>query len=237
MIIHVLDTETTGLDPAKDSVVEIASVELVGAIAEGKTGPTQWQIGDIASSYVNPHKPIPPEASGIHHILDADVADAPDLGEAIDHVLTPMWRESVDIVAAHNARFDRDFLPPLKDKRWIDTWRCALHVWPDAPSHANCALYYWRKFPRLSAIAHHSALFDATVTAHLLCQLLAERGLDELLKLSTKAAVLRKVNFGKHRGALWTEVPIDYLAWAAKQDFDPDVNFTIKTEMARRSAA
>jgi DNA polymerase-3 subunit epsilon len=64
--------------------------------------------------------------------------------------------------------------------------------------------------------------------------LLAERTVDELLKLSTKAVVLRTVGFGKHFGKLWAETPIDYLEWAQKQDFDADVKFTIKHELARR---
>jgi DNA polymerase-3 subunit epsilon len=66
--------------------------------------------------------------------------------------------------------------------------------------------------------------------------LLQERTLDELLRLSTKAVVLKKVGFGKHFGRLWTEVPEDYLGWGARQDFDPDVKFTIKSEIARRRA-
>jgi exodeoxyribonuclease X len=75
------------------------------------------------------------------------------------------------------------------------------------------------------------------MTAHILCRLLAERSVDELLKLSTKAVVLKKVGFGKHRGQLWTDVPDSYLTWASGQDFEPDVKFTVKTELARRAAA
>ncbi len=232
MKIFVIDCETTGLDPAHDRVVELAAVEVRQA-----SDLKRWVAGHGAQSFVNPHIPVPPESSGIHHIIDADVVGAPDLGEALDHVLTPMWRESVDIVAAHQARFDHGFLPPLKEKRWLCTWRCSLHVWPDAPTHSNAGLFYWLGFPRLTSVEHHRALFDATLTAHILRRLLEERSVDELLKLSRKAVVLKKVSFGMHFGKLWTEVPGSYLEWARNiDDFDPDVKFTIKTEIARRAA-
>ena len=238
MIIHIVDTETTGLDPTSDRVVELAAVQIKELSVEGVSplNPT-WTIGAPASSFVNPRKPIPPEVTAVHHILDADVANAPDLGEAIDRVLTPFWRETVDIVAAHNARFDRDFLPPLKDKRWIDTYRCALHLWPEAPSFKNASLFYWKGNRRIEPVEAHRAAYDALLTAHLLQAMLAERTVDELLKMSTKAVLLRKVAFGKHAGQLWTEVPGSYLAWASTQDFDPDVKFTVKSEIARRRLA
>jgi exodeoxyribonuclease X len=235
MHIHVIDTETTGLDPEKDAVVEFAAVKIVEAKALGAGGDqTFWHVKARWSSFVDPRRPIPPEASAVHHIIDADVADAPALGNAVANVFGPDWPDEIDILAAHNCRFDLGFLPMLKDKRWIDTYRCALHIWPDAPSHSNQALRYWLKIdlPRDGA---HRALADATVTAHVLVAILRERTVDDLIKLSTKAVVLRKVGFGKHFGSLWTEVPHDYLSWAAKQDFDPDVRFTIKSEIARRS--
>jgi exodeoxyribonuclease X len=227
--IHVIDTETTGLDPASDRVVEVAAVKVE---PDGAAGPG-WSAREGWQSFVNPSRAIPPEASAIHHIIDADCSGAPRLGNAIEMVIGPDWPEGVDVVAAHNARFDRGFLPMLQDKRWIDTYRCALHIWPDAPGHSNMTLRYWLgiDLPREGA---HRALADATVTAHILIEMLKNRAVDDLLKLSTKAALLRKVRFGKHTGKLWTEVPADYLVWSQKQDFDPDVKFTVKSELQRR---
>jgi exodeoxyribonuclease X len=234
MIIHVLDTETTGPDPEKDRVVELAAVEVAQVLVPGTDEPC-WSIGAPVVSFVNPRIPIPPEASGVHHIVDADVAGAPDLGEAIDRVLGPMWRDRVDIIAAHNARFDRDMLPPLKEKRWLDTYRCSLHVWPDAPDFKNGTLFYYTGGVRMIELIAHRSLFDATLTAHILVKLLAERTVDELLVLSHKAVVLKKVGFGKHFGSLWVDVPDGYIKWALRvDDLDPDVKFTVKKEAQRR---
>lgn len=231
--IVVIDCETTGLDPEHNRVVEIAAVE----VFLREDGSASWVVGAPVSSYVNPQCPIPPEASGVHHIVDEDVAGAPWLGNAIAKIM-PGWETGVDVVAAHNAKFDKPFLPPLSGKRWICTWRCAMHTWPDAPSFKNGALFYYLGFKRgPNAPAPHRAGFDALMTAHILTRLLAERSVDELLKLARKAVVLKKVPFGMHYGKFWEEVPSSYLDWAkGKDDLDPDVKFTVKHEIARRAA-
>jgi exodeoxyribonuclease X len=236
MRIVIIDTETTGLDPATDRVVQIAAALVEIDPVDG----TGTNSGLVGSSMVNPRRPIPPEASAVHHILDKHVVDAPDLDRALEAVLGLFWRESVTMVAAHNCRFDMGFLPMLKEGRqWIDTYRCALHVWPDAPNHQNWTLFYWRGLRRDGIVNPHSADADVLATADVLCELLKERPVDELLTLSRKAAVLKRVGFGKHFGKLWTAVPIDYLDWAVREDrdFDADVMFTIKTELRRRADA
>lgn len=60
------DCETTGTDPYEDRIVELA------VRAQGK---------HPVVTRINPGRPIPPEASAIHGITDADVADAPRFEE------------------------------------------------------------------------------------------------------------------------------------------------------------
>lgn len=228
MKITVVDCETTGLSPETDRVVQVAAVELT-LDADTK----KWIPGRGLASFVNPGRPIPPEATGVHHIIDSDVEGAPTLDDALSIVLDPLYM--VDVVVAHNAPFDKSFLPSLSERRWIDTLRCCKHIFPDAPSFGNCVLYYYLGFKRPEGIAPHSALFDAKITARILIRLLAERTLDELLILSRKAVLLKKVGFGKHFGKLWTEVDTSYLEWASGvDDLDLDVKFTVKKELARR---
>ena len=68
----VVDTETTGIDPATCKVVELAYVltNLTGPLAAG-------------SFLVNPGCPIPPEASAVHHLVDEDVVGEPSLEEVL----------------------------------------------------------------------------------------------------------------------------------------------------------
>jgi exodeoxyribonuclease X len=227
-LILVVDTETTGLDPKVDRVVEIGVVT-VNFIDSSAI----WSVGQGRNSLVNPGIMIPPTATAVHHILDEDVASAPDLSCALDFLKISSLSDDA-IIAAHNAKFDRSMLPMLHNKRWIDTYRCAMHVWPDAPNFKNATLFYWLKCGRLEKVAHHSAAFDAELTANVLCHLLKERSIDELLVLSEKEVLLRTVGFGMHFGLLWAEVPYSYLEWVMKKDFDSDVKFTVKTEIARR---
>jgi exodeoxyribonuclease X len=246
MNIWVVDVETTGLDHATDRVVEFAAVPVeVKAPVDQVAKPEDVAILGGYSSLVFPARLIPPESSAVHHIIDEDVVEAPPLGRAVDRVLGPLWRNALDrVFVAHVARFDRNFLPMLHDDaRWVDTHRCALHIFPDAPNHKNQTFRYLFKFDVPRDLNVHRALGDATVTAHLFARLLQERPLAELFKLSTKPVILKTLPFGKHRGELWTEVPSDYLDWmirenmdtAEKQD-DPDVRHTLKQERARRAA-
>jgi exodeoxyribonuclease X len=169
-------------------------------------------------------------------------------------VLEPFGLGAVGICAAHQCDFDRSFLPMLKDRRWIDTLRCAKHVWPDAPDFKNQTLQYFLDI-ELPRDGSHRALQDATVTARILARLLVERTVDELLTLSTTPVLLRTVNFGMHYGTPWNEVPTDYLRWILREMEmnslkraagalvelgrfdDPDLILTVRTQLARRSAA
>ena len=77
-IVPVFDVETTGLKAEEgDRVIEVAAVR-VGIKSDG----TVLIEEQGQRSFVNPHCPIPPQASGVHHIIDKDVEGAPDLDEA-----------------------------------------------------------------------------------------------------------------------------------------------------------
>lgn len=229
MKIFVIDVETTGLDPKEHGVVEIAARELTNDV-DG------WNVGPVTVAFVNPGRPISFEAMGVHHIVEADVAGASPLDAVLVNWFLPPFEDI--IFAAHNATFDRSFLPSMyaDEVRWIDTYRCARHLFPDAPSFANCALYYFLGHERPFNVTPHEAGFDTLVTARILRRMLDLRGFDELVELSTRPVVLKKVGFGKHFGQLWTDVPFDYLQWASRQDFDADVKHTIKSEIDRRKS-
>lgn len=219
-MITVVDVETTGVDPAVDKVVELAAVYR----SPNQLG-CNWK-----STLVNPGRPIPPEASAVHHIRDRDVAEAPALSGAWELINTPdeAW-------AAHNAAFDRGFLPPV-EQPWICTWRCALHLYPEAPSHSNQCLRYYlglddevRQHVQLATDgAPHRALYDALTTAVILMHMLKTHTVEQLVALSTQPVILTTVRFGKHRGAAWSSLPHDYLRWILRQDFDADVVCTAR---------
>ena len=214
MTIRVIDVETTGVED-DDKICEVAFVEL-------DENALDWPT---YQSLVNPQIPIPPETSAIHHITDYMVKDAPLYGDIHEHLM------GADIYVAHNAPFDKRFLGGLGGK-WICTYRCALHLWPEAPRHSNQTLRYWKRLqgPPDGCGHAHRALYDAYTTARIFIEQCSECDIDDLIDLSNKPALLHKVNFGKHRGSLWSEVDKSYLNWMinqGKKSWDEDTWHTI----------
>lgn len=225
----VIDTETTGMEPPADKIVELAGV---------------WRAsGDeqlVYHSLCNPGRDIPPTAKAVHHITEHDVASAPSPGTVLEQMKAHMGRTIFAaggaeqyVVVAHNAAFDQQFIQQLDEimgsAPWICTWRCAMHIWPDAPSHSNQVLRYWLDLQVALPpdLYPHRALYDTLVTEAILRRMLETHTLEELLHLTTQPVLLETCRFGKHRGTPWREVPRDYLQWVLRQgDMDADVRHT-----------
>ncbi len=117
-----VDVETTGLDTDPEARV----VELAAVLFENGQ-PTDRRV----STRINPGMPIPPEATTIHGITDADVANAPTFVEAWPRVVALYDTDHTNTLA-YSAAFDRAFVrrevslagiarPPLGLRRpWID---------------------------------------------------------------------------------------------------------------------
>lgn len=215
-MIHVIDTETTGMDPESAEVIELACVDV--------------ETGDAWDALIQPAGPIPPTASAVHHLTAGDFTVAfPTLKDAWRAMQITMGDPVV--YAAHNAEFDMKFCKPSLGKLWLCTWRCAMHLFPDAPAYGNQVLrYYLGLRPHIpDGMAPHRALYDTLCTAELLRVMLTMRPIEELLELQHQPVILKTCAFGKHRGQPWSEVPKDYLAWIIRQgEFDRDTLATAK---------
>lgn len=128
--VVVLDTETTGLSPEKDELIEIAAVRLSGT-----------QITDTFLTYVDPGRPIPPEITRLTGITHEQVAGAPKPEEAVDRFAS--FAGSAPLVA-HNAPFDQAFIeryaPQTLSGEWIDTLELARIALPRLRSHNLASL-------------------------------------------------------------------------------------------------
>jgi exodeoxyribonuclease X len=226
----VVDTETTGLDPAACKVVSVA-----GVWVRPGTGVLRKEC-----FLVDPGVPIPPEASAVHHIVDRHVQGAPLLAQ----VLPTFQGTDFDAYVAHNAAFDFGFLPD-RGRPVLCTLRLAKKLWPGLPRHGNQYLRYalGLEVPEAEGLPAHEALADALVTSRLLLRQLetlrtgAVEGLPELRTLQDLIAWSQAPNllvicqFGnKHRGVPWERVPKDYLQWMKREvrDMDPDTRFTVE---------
>jgi exodeoxyribonuclease X len=221
--VAVCDTETTGLDTKLCKVVEIALLNP--------------SINLQYASLVDPEIPIPPEVSAVHHICDADVEGWATWSVVRDDFLRILTANDITILAAHNADYDKA-VTGFTDVVWIDTFRCALRQWPDAPSHKNEVLKYWLRLgERGRAFNHgaHSALHDCKTTALILEELLKHQTLETLIEWSNGPKMFAKIPFGKHAGKKWEDIDGGYLVWMAKQtDMDKDFVECAKRELQRR---
>lgn len=242
--VAVVDVETTGFERALGHMpVEIGRCDLIAA--RDLHGDPDWsaaRVGAPIFSLVNPGRPIPPEASAVHHLVDADVAAAPRWDEGMIAIGSRCLA-----LAAHSARMEQQWLTPEATGAvpWIDTWKCALRAWPQAPGHSNQCLRYWLNptgLDRQVASPAHRAGPDAYVSAFLLRELLGLYSFDQLAAWSLEPAVLIRVPFGRPpsaggaRGLRWTEVDDGFLCWVAGRDFSEDILHTVKIEIARREA-
>jgi DNA polymerase-3 subunit epsilon len=97
----VVDIETTGLDLKNSQIVSIGAFKIM----EGRI-----HLGRMFDRLVNPGRDIPPASITVHGIVPAMVAAAPTGPEALDGFLQYLGS---DILVAHNAMFDLNFLNRL----------------------------------------------------------------------------------------------------------------------------
>lgn len=224
--VRVIDIESSGdaPEPDKHGIVEFGWCDV------GDSG--AWGVGEPHSVLLHPGRPIPPEISAIHHIIDRDVEGCPNWRDELQNLL--MQEPRPDAFAAHWAKFERQWITDTwtGGLPWICTLKVAYRMWKDAPSFSNQALRYWRNpagLDRAKASPAHRAGPDAYVTAHHLRDMLSAPGvlLEHLVKVSSKPSLLPKVTFGKHYGLKWDAVPRGYLEWVVEQKgMDEDVRFT-----------
>jgi exodeoxyribonuclease X len=228
MKLIVLDTETSDLEPSQGAAI----LELAWMVLEHKG--EEWQPTSAYETYVQYDGPISPKAQASHHIR----ADCLKPGRAIprDDAVKKLLDiiEPDTFIVAHNSEFDSKFLPEIINQ-WICTYRAAKKLWPNAPGHSNQVLRYWLGInPDLSiattvkARAPHQALYDVATTTGILLKLLENRTPAELYQLINSPTRLTTIDFGKHKGTPFEQIPRDYLIWLRNQPrLDQDLQYTI----------
>ncbi|MCA0994418.1 PolC-type DNA polymerase III [Alloyangia pacifica] len=162
----VFDTETTGLLPHKDEVVQIGAVRVVG----GRIVP-----GERIDQLVDPGAPIPPSSTKVHRVTDAMVRGKPDIFEA-GRRFHHFARNAV--IVAHNAPFDMAFLRRHQARmgvEWsnpiLDTVLLSAVLFGTTETHTLDALCE-RLGVTIPPELRHTALGDAQATAEVLVRML-----------------------------------------------------------------
>ncbi|TMF78966.1 MAG: DNA polymerase III subunit epsilon [Chloroflexi bacterium] len=172
-----LDLETTGLDPARDRVIEVGAV----AFTPDRTLGTLERL-------VDPQRPLPDAVARLTGITQADLKGAATAESAV--------AELIDFIGGrqpvgHGARLDLEFLSASglwdAESDILDTLDVARILMPAAASHSLPLLAIELGF---SQPRPHRALDDADATRQLLLRLREDAAaLDEGLKESVLALV------------------------------------------------
>ena len=191
----VLDTETTGFEPAEgDRIVEIGAIELMGHVPTGRT----------YHQYINPQRHMPAEAFGVHGI-GPDLLEPPQQAQPGQETLKdkPLFKDIaqdfVDFIGdaklvIHNATFDMKFLnaelgwlnrPLLPMDQALDTLAIARRKFPGSPASLDALC---RRFAiDNSSRTLHGALLDSEILAEVYLELIGGRQPDFALATDTRS--------------------------------------------------
>jgi DNA polymerase-3 subunit epsilon len=176
----VLDTETTGFEPAEgDRIVEIGAVELWNHLPTGR----------VYHQYINPERAMPQAAFEVHGLGDDFLRDKPafrDIAAAFVAFIADAR------LVIHNAAFDMKFLnaelgwlnlPQIPWDRAVDTLAMARAMFPGSPASLDALC---RRFGvDNSGRTKHGALLDSELLAEVYLELVGGRQPDFALAVAT----------------------------------------------------
>ncbi len=177
----IFDTETTGLDPKVDRIIEIGGIELDNRFPTGRT----FHV------YINPDgQQVHPDALAVHGISNEDLEGKPVFAGVLDDFLN--FFDGAKMVA-HNAGFDIGFVnaelsrvgqPAIDPNRVVDTLALARRKHPMGPNSldALCKRYAIDNSHRNL----HGALLDAELLAEVYIEMIG--GKQAALGLEVKSA-------------------------------------------------
>lgn len=197
----VIDTETTGLDPARARVIEIAAVPLHGG---------RLHCDDAHEARIRPDQPVPASATAVHGIDDEALRDAPDFREVWARFAAQI---SDRVVIGHSIGFDlatlrheclragADWVRP----RCLDISLLARAARPDLAGYSIDELTAWLG---VEPAARHSALGDAVMAGRIFLALvpkLRERGIRTLAEAEQASRQFTSALEQQHRAG-WEDV-------------------------------
>lgn len=229
--IVFFDLETTGTNITDDRIVEISYIKVYPDSRE-----------ESRTLRINPGRPIPPEATAVHHISDADVANAPLFAQVAGELAAVFT--DVDIAGFNSNRFDVPLLVEefLRVGTNLDLAKCRFvdvqTIFHKMEQRTLSAAYLFYCGKELDGA--HSADADTRATYEVLKAQLdryesLQNDIDFLSKFSTQNRNVdfagrivyndkdvEVFNFGKYKGMPVAEVMVrdsGYYSWIMQGDF------------------
>jgi DNA polymerase-3 subunit epsilon len=234
--VVVLDLETTGLDPERHAIVELAMRTVWIDVDFNVVA-----LGTSLSWLEDPGEPLSPEIQRLTGLTDADL-----LGRAIDAAAVSREVLRASLVVSHHARFDRKFFearfPLLKDL----PWGCSCHEvdWPARGFDGRALGSLLTQVGRFSLDAHRAgADVDALIT--LLMHRFADTGNTVLAELDETSgrethlihafgASFDMKNALKDRGYRWDPQQCVWWCEVEEKDFEDEKRWLLANVYAPR---
>lgn len=222
-----IDCETTGLDPKQDRIIEVAACRFSSSEVFGQI-----------ESLIDPGCTIPETSIAIHHITPDMVAGKPTIAEVLPGLLQFIGKH---VIVGHGVGFDIEVIASsaeragipctLRQNAFLDTLRMA-RLYGDSPTNS---LEQLRRHFNIENEGAHRAMSDVVVNMEVF-RFLAKRyrNSEHIFDALSRPIQMKNMPLGKHKGRPLRELPLDYLIWAAKKDFDQDLLFSIRSEIKRR---
>jgi DNA polymerase-3 subunit epsilon len=165
----VIDTELTGLDEKRDSILSIGAIRMKGG---------RIDLSGNFDRLVNPETDIRAESVVIHEIVPSEVSEKPGIGPVLEEFLDFCGK---DIIVGYCVDLDLEFLN-RETKRLFGTiirnaaldimpvfeWLRGREAWRESGGSdlpAQCSLYDIAKHFGISVNGAHNAIIDAFITA------------------------------------------------------------------------
>ena len=190
----VIDTELTGLNEKKDSIVSIGAVRMEGGRIE---------MGDSFYRLVNPGSDLTAASVVIHEIMPSEVRTEPEISGVLEQ-----FREFCghDVIVGYCVSIDMDFLNSesrrlfrrpfenqVVDIQPLFEWMVSRGIFPwkgEMTSPRQYRLYDLAKNFDIAVNGGHNAMIDAFITAQVFQRFIPVlikagiRGTEELVKMS-----------------------------------------------------
>ena len=221
------DIEATGLDTKRDRIIEIAAVRF-----------TFNQILESKENLINPGISIPEKTIAIHHITDDMVKDKPPIEAVLNGYLHLMNQHilighgiTFDIAILDQAALQHGITSHLTKLPYLDTLRMA-RLYGESPTNSLDTL---RAHFNIQSCGMHRAMSDVLINIEVFKRLSVQfKTTEALLKRLEKPILLKTMPLGKYKGRFFQAIPLTYLQWAVRQDFDQDLLYSLKTELKKR---
>ena len=236
------DLETTGTDIISDRIIQLAALKLFPDESE-----------ELRTHLFSPCVPIPPEATSIHHITDADVVGMPEFRELAPSLCG--YFSGCDIAGFNSNRFD---LPLLVE----EFARCGIQFPGSDCKVIDVQVIYHKKEERTLSAAYrfycnktldgaHNAESDVRATlevfrsqadryrdfgdtvddVHRFCNPQVVVDFARYLTRNQKGEIV--FNFGKHKGKPIME-ELDYVRWMLEGEFPVATKMVIRQAVGTR---